>query len=135
MTGTREIVQKYMDNMVAGAFGDAFALFAPDATYRVTGNSAISGEMRGIDNINNRLGEIVGKYFKGLPKFTVHDVIVDGDRAAVTLSGTCEGATGIYDQTYVFVFRVKDGRITELVEYIDMLVVETALLGRKLTDA
>ena len=135
MAGTREIVQKYMDNMVAGAFGDAFAMFAPNATYRVTGNSAISGEMQGIDNINAGLGDIVVKYFKGLPKFTVHDIIVDGDRAAVTLTGTCEGVTGMYDQTYVFVFKVENSQITELVEYIDMLVVETALLGRKLVDA
>ncbi|SCW33964.1 Ketosteroid isomerase-related protein [Sphingobium faniae] len=135
MTDTRTVVTAYMDNLCAGRFTEAFDLFAPDAVYTITGKTKISGSYKGLENIQTALGAIISNYFKTLPAFTVGDTIVDGDRAAVLLTSTAEAVHGIYDQNYVFVFRVKDGRIVEKIENLDSIAVETALLGRKLVDA
>lgn len=131
----RAVVNKYMAHLAASEFGEAFSMFAPDAVYRITGKTAISGDYRGIDEINRGLGEIISKYFATMPQFIIDDVIVDGDRAAVLASGAAEGKHGPYNQTFVFVFRVKDGMIAEKIEYLDSVPVEIALLGRKLVDA
>ena len=135
MTDTRSVVNKYMGHLAASEFVEAFAMFSPDAVYRISGKSAISGDYRGIDEINRGLGEIISNYFQSMPQFTIYDTIVDGDRAAVTASGAAQGKHGPYNQTFVFVFRVADGMILEKVEYLDSVPVETALLGRKLVNA
>lgn len=134
MADTRTVVKEYMDHMSAGRFAEAFALFSPDAVYTISGKTRISGSFKGLEAINRELGAIIGTYFKSLPAFTVGDTLVDGDRAAVLLTGTAQGLHGVYDQNYIFVFRVKDGRIVEKIENLDSLPVETALLGRKLVD-
>lgn len=135
MADTREVINEYMGHLCAARFAEAFALFAPDAVYTITGRTKISGSYRGLETINAELGAIIGSYFKSLPSFTVLDTLVDGDRAAVMVTGTAEGVHGAYDQNYVFVFRVKDGRIVEKIENLDSLPIETALLGRRLVDA
>ncbi|MFD2136758.1 hypothetical protein ACFSLT_19480 [Novosphingobium resinovorum] len=46
------------------------------------------------------------------------------------------GPYGPYRQDpYCFILRTRDGRISEIVEYLDTVAVETALVGRKLVDA
>ena len=135
MSDTRTVVTEYMDNLSAGRFTEAFALFADEAVYTISGKTKISGSYKGLETIQAELGAIIGNYFKSLPAFTVGDTLVDGDRAAVLVTSTAEGLHGVYDQNYVFVFRVKDGRIVEKIENLDSVPVETALLGRKLVDA
>jgi ketosteroid isomerase-like protein len=132
MTSTREIVEKYMDHMGKQEFEEAFALYSPEAVYRISGNTKISGAFHGVDAIGAGLGEVLQNYFKTPPKITTHEIIVEGDRGVVIASGVAEGAHGPYNQEFVFVFRVKDGKIIEKVENLDTVMVETALLGKKL---
>jgi len=38
-----------------------------------------------------------------------------------------------YDNDYASVFRLRDGKISEVVEYLDTALVETAAYGKKLS--
>src|SRR5512139_2236296 len=47
-------------------------------------------------------------------------ILADGDRVVVQARGFATTANGEpYHQTYCFIFRVNDGRITEVVEHCD----------------
>jgi len=129
---TRQVVEKYMGHLCASEFAEAFSLFAQDGVYKITGKTAISGEYHGLDAIMSGLGGIISNYFKTMPQFTLHDILVDGDRAAVVAEGHAQGAHGPYDQNFVFFFKIKDGKIIHHTEQLDSLPVETALLGKKL---
>ena len=37
-----------------------------------------------------------------------------------------------YDNDYAFVFRLRDGKISEVIEYLDTAMVETAAYGKKI---
>lgn len=129
---TRQVVEKYMGHLCASEFAEAFGLFAQDGVYKITGNSGIAGEYKGLDNIMAGLGAVISNYFKTMPQFTLHDILVDGDRAAVVAEGKAEGVHGPYNQNFVFMFTIKDGKIVHHTEHLDSLPVETALLGKKL---
>jgi uncharacterized protein len=55
-------------------------------------------------------------------------IIADGDRVMVQARGLATTKRGDpYDQTYCLIFRVRDGRLTEVVEYCDTALVERVL--------
>jgi ketosteroid isomerase-like protein len=55
-----------------------------------------------------------------LPVVTVVDMTAEGDRVAVEGTGSGKLADGrVYENTYHFLFRFRDGRICEMKEYMD----------------
>jgi ketosteroid isomerase-like protein len=55
-------------------------------------------------------------------------IVAEGDRVVVQARSEATTKRGDpYNQTYCFVFRVKDGRLTEVVEYCDTALVERVL--------
>jgi uncharacterized protein len=55
-------------------------------------------------------------------------VLADGDRVVVQARGEARTKRGDpYRQTYCYIFRVRDGRLTEVVEHCDTALVERVL--------
>ena len=55
-------------------------------------------------------------------------ILADGDRVVVQARSRATTKRGDpYDQTYCFIFRVRDGRLTELVEHCDTALVDRVL--------
>lgn len=55
-------------------------------------------------------------------------ILADGDQVMVQAHATATTTRGeAYNQTYCFVFRVADGRLTEVVEHCDTALVERVL--------
>src|SRR3954454_1324243 len=55
-------------------------------------------------------------------------VLAEGGRVVVQARGHATTARGeAYDQTYLYIFRIRDGRITEVVEHCDTALVERVL--------
>ncbi|MEU5881370.1 nuclear transport factor 2 family protein [Spirillospora sp. NPDC047279] len=55
-------------------------------------------------------------------------ILADGDRVVVQAHATATTKRGErYDQTYCFIFRVAEGRLTEVVEHCDTALVERVL--------
>lgn len=55
-------------------------------------------------------------------------MIIEGDQAVVLCQGDAETVEGRrYDNTYCWVFRLRNGRLVELIEYMDTQLVATVL--------
>jgi ketosteroid isomerase-like protein len=55
-------------------------------------------------------------------------IVADGDRVVVQARGRATTRRGdAYDQTYCYVFRVRDGQLVEAVEHCDTALVERVL--------
>jgi ketosteroid isomerase-like protein len=55
-------------------------------------------------------------------------VLAEGDRVVVQARSRATTRRGDpYDQTYCFIFRVREGRLTEVVEHCDTALVERVL--------
>ena len=124
----RALVTKAYDGLAKGDPTHFTALFAPDIEWRVMGSSAWSKHLKGLEAVQR---DLVGPLFARIdgPYLTTAElVLADGDRVAVIAKGnaaTVDG--GRYDNDYCFVFRMCDGRIMEVREYMDTILADKAL--------
>ena len=55
-------------------------------------------------------------------------ILADGDHVVVLAKGDAETVEGLpYDNDYAFVFRLADGKIVEVREYMDTILADAAL--------
>ncbi len=79
-----------------------------------------AGEYTGMEIIDTFLAPVRGMFRPGDPKVRVDAIFSDGD-----IVGVESGALGVtqdgkaYDNIYAWVFRLKDGKIARLHEYMD----------------
>ena len=79
-----------------------------------------AGEHRGNAIIEEFLGPVRGLFAPGDPKVHVRALLSDGDVVAVESTSTGHLADGrVYENAYAWVFRVKDGKVVRLHEYMD----------------
>ena len=105
-------------------------LFAPDIAWRVMGSSAWSKHASGLADVERDLvGPLFARFagpYRNIPEL----ILADGDRVVVLAKGhaeTLEGRT--YANDYCFVFRLRDGMIAEVREYMDTILADE-VLGR-----
>jgi ketosteroid isomerase-like protein len=135
MSGNKAIVQQWFDHIAAGEAEAAFALFADDIVYDLKGTTPVSGVYRGLDQIVNEFFVPWRKQIDGDLVVQVDEMIAEGERVVVLGRGAAKTVFGLrYDNDYAFVFTVRDGRITQVVEFLDTALVETAAYGKTLVD-
>jgi len=139
MTGPspEEIVRDYFVKMAAADAGGAFGLLAPDVCYRVMGTTPISVEAHGVAELLEKIirpfiGRLQGNRLELVPD----EFLPSGDRVVVLAHSVATGASGKpYENQYAMIFTVREGRISELREYLDTALLETAVFGRVLSES
>lgn len=136
MTDTRQTAQRYMELLCAQKFPDAFEMIDEHGTYTIIGSTPLSRTFEGRAAVKAALVPALAS-FREPPRLTLHEIIVEGTRAVALASGEGVGPTGkAYSQPhYAMVLSVRDGRIQSVVEFMDTVAVETALVGNKLVPA
>jgi len=96
-----------------------FALVADDVRWTVTGRTPISGTYTSKKDFRGVL-KAMGEHLATDLKVVLHDVIADGDKVAVEFESHAAGRNGTaYDQRYCWMLRVVEGRVHEVVAYLD----------------
>lgn len=79
-----------------------------------------AGKHTGMGIIDDFLAPVRGMFAPGDPKIHVHHIFSAGDAVCVESNST--GTTGdgkVYDNDYCWVFKVSNGKIDEMREYMD----------------
>ena len=104
------------------------ASLAEDATWTVTGQYSWSRTFTGKQSILNDLHGHVRTRLAERTRTIAHRFIADGDHVVVEAKGDNVTREGVrYDNDYCLVFRLADGKITEIREYCDSVLTERAL--------
>jgi len=131
--GNKEIVQRWFDCIARNDAAGAFALFADDIVYHLKGTTPVSGSYHGLKSIVDDFFTPWRRQIDGNLVVTVDALIGEGERVVALGHGEALTVHGLpYNNDYAFVFRVRNGLITEVIEYLDTVLVETAAYGRKL---
>lgn len=103
---------------------------AEDVEWTIIGSTALSGVFRGKQDIVDRLPKPLRRMLPDGPiVFEVDRVIAEGEFVVMQARGRATAVSGRpYNNTYCMVYRVVDGKVRQLHEYID-----TELLARTLT--
>jgi uncharacterized protein len=101
---------------------------ADDACWIVTGQYSWSHRFEGRDAIMNGLMGHFRSLFAERPRTVAFNFIADGNYVAVEARGDNLTKSGLrYDNQYCMVFRIENGKISEIKEYCDSALVERVL--------
>ncbi len=81
-----------------------------------------AGKHIGMDIIDKFLAPVRGMFEPGDPKVHVHRIFSAGEMVCVESNSTGKTADGkVYDNDYCWVFKISNGKVDEMREYMDSL--------------
>ena len=128
----KEVVTKFWDGLNIGDLESQLALLADDAVFTVTGTTGVSGNHRGVDGVRAHM-ERFGALIEPGPRMKVVELVGEGDTVVCLSEGVMRSRTGReYNNRYAFVFRFDGLKIRSITEYLDTVLVETALFNKEI---
>jgi len=129
----KQVVRDFFNALSNGDSARFRAVVHKDAAWTIIGDTPVSKTYRGIDAIEGFLGTV----FKLIDtsagvRVDIVELIAEGEKVVARVQGTIKGLYGPYNNTYCHVFTVRGGQVLEDIEYLDTLLIERALYGRKL---
>ena len=133
IAANKQVVRDFWSAFNRGEVETALALTSENVVFAMTGTTPVSDSYRGKAAVRGHLKRF-GELVDSDAAMIVEEMIAEGDVVVCLSRGKMRGAnTGArYDNSYVFVFRFAMERITQIAEYLDTVLVETALFGRSL---
>jgi ketosteroid isomerase-like protein len=117
-----------MNSQDPGRIRAALEMLAPDATYWIQGDWRNGGTFT-----RDQVAEMVTTQtdvFTAPLALTVHGITAEGERVAVELETSGAFNDGRpYNNTYHWLFVVRDGKIAQVKEYVDTLYANRAYYG------
>lgn len=131
LMGTAENRQLLQDIFSATARGDSRPLIdamADDFRWTIAGNGRWSRRYDGKQAVLSELFPVLRERIEGRIKMMAQRILADGEHVVVEARGdNVTKAGGRYDNSYCFVFRLANGKLVEVTEYMDTELVTAAL--------
>lgn len=103
-------------------------LFADEVSWEMTGTTAWSGRYEGKDTIRKNLLEPLFAQFGDRYTNRARRIIATDDIVVVECQGRVTTKAGKpYNNTYCLIYRMRDGKIAEITEYLDTALVNEVL--------
>ncbi len=116
----KQVVRTFFDAGNRGDLESCLRLMADDVTWTNIGSTKYSGTFAGKEAlVADLLGPLFDQLATGIAS-TLDGVIAESDLVVVQSRGRAETKDGRpYNNTYCHVFRINDGKISEVTEYFD----------------
>jgi len=96
-------------------------VLAPDVVWTIKGTSPVAGTYRSRQDFLDRAVKPFADRLAAPIRPTVRDIWANGDDVVVHWDGTTTAADGVpYSNSYVWIFRMKDRRATEVIAFLDL---------------
>ena len=124
----RQLIERIFAQLAQGNGRALVDAMDDDFCWTLTGSSAWSGTWRGKQAVREQLLAPLFAQFEGTYTNTAERFIAEGEHVAVLCRGRVSTRAGKrYDNSYCFVFRLADGQLKEVVEYLDTALVDAVL--------
>jgi ketosteroid isomerase-like protein len=128
----RRLIERWYEALAAGDFQTIFDMHHDDVVYNMVGNTPVSGRIYGKDACCNGMiaQKLLDKLVPDEVRFAKRWKIVaaEGDRVVGLMQGGGPTRNGqSYEQTYCEIFTIRDGKIAEMHNFFDTVLVEQCL--------
>ncbi|RPE05356.1 nuclear transport factor 2 family protein [Chitinophaga lutea] len=122
----KQIVLQAYASLKADNVEGYFNAMADDITLTYFGNHLFTGTYHGKKDILDNYVPVLLNRLAGPIRITVTNVIAEGDQVFVEAEGESKTQDGLdYNNKYGIILRLKDGKITQVREYMDTELVKT----------
>jgi len=124
----KQLLQRIFDGLDKGNSRPLVEAMADEFTWTVSGTTKWSRRYEGKGAVLDQLFAALRARIDGRIRNTAQRFIAEGDHVVVEARGQNRTRDGKpYENQYCFVFRVGDGKLREVTEYMDTLLVATVL--------
>jgi ketosteroid isomerase-like protein len=124
----KAIITAAMNALAQGDSRPYAAAMAEDFTWRPMGSGPWGKVYEGRDVVGRELFAPLWAQYEGRATTTPVHIFADGDHVIVEALGKATLKSGKpYNNRYCFVIRMRDGKMTEVREYLDTLLSDTTL--------
>jgi ketosteroid isomerase-like protein len=127
-TDNKKLMQDIFAAIAAGNRAKFVDSLADDVTMRVTGKNSWSQTFKGKAALLRDLYGYLNTLLADGRRTVAHRFIADGDHVVVEARGEMTTKAGVrYDNEYCLVYRLENGKIVEIREYLDSALCEAVL--------
>lgn len=124
----KQIMQALFDELALGNGKPFVAALSDDIVWNIIGNTSWSGSYAGKEAVLGQLLAPLFAQFETRYKNRAIRMTAEDDIVVVECRGEVSTKSGkAYNNSYCYVYRMRDGRICELTEYLDTQLVSEAL--------
>lgn len=124
----KQLLQRIFQEMSMGDSRPFVAALAEDVTWKVMGRTQWSGTYRGKQTVLNELLRQLQSRLADRYRASADRIIAEGPYVVVQARGQAMTTAGTpYNNEYCFIYRVENGEIKEVTEYLDTELVTAAL--------
>ncbi len=126
----KELVRNMFAELSKGNAEAFLGAMADNVRFTIIGTSKYSGTYNGKQEVINKLLGPLGAQIEGGLAITPDNFVAEGDFVAMQSHGKATSKSGKpYNNTYCQIFRIANGKVQEMTEYLDTELV-TAAFGR-----
>jgi ketosteroid isomerase-like protein len=126
----KEIVRGAVEALSRGNYERFLADAADDLEFHVIGSTAFSGTVSGKATLLAQLDQALGDGLEGNLEMSIERLIAEGDYVAEQSTGEARTKAGVdYRNTYCRIWKIEDGSVRSITEYLDTEAVTQVLVG------
>lgn len=123
----KELVRNMFAELSKGNAEAFLGAMADNVRFTIIGTSKYSGTYNGKQEVINKLLAPLGAQIEGGLSITPDNFIAEGDFVAMQARGKAMSKNGKpYNNTYCQIFRIANGKVQEMTEYLDTELVTSA---------
>jgi len=123
----KQLIQNMFAELSKGNAEAFLGSMADDVRFTLIGTTKYSGTFNGKQELISKLLAPLTSQLEGSITLTPDNFIADGDYVAMQAHGKANTKTGkSYNNTYCQVFRIANGKVQEVTEYLDTELVTSA---------
>ena len=124
----KELVRSWVEALSAGDADAVCEMYAPELRYYVVGDWPLGGSF-GRDYMERNCRDVFKVFPRGL-NFSAERLVAEGDWVCLEMRSSGEHVGGrTYANHYSYWFEIKDGKITQLKEWLDTKLANEVLCG------
>ena len=128
-TANKQLLRRVYAEISKGNVQPLLDSLADDVEWTIIGSTALSGTSRGKQEVIDKLLKpIRARLADGPIVFQPERFIAEGEYVVMQAKGRATALSGKpYNNTYCIVCRIVDGKVKEMVDYVDTELITTAL--------
>lgn len=122
----KAFVREIFDRLNAGDPSLWIERMSDDVVFTIIGTTKFSGVFHGKkDFLTRAMGAAQSEVEPGSASLEIEDMIAEGDQVVMLAHGKARTRSGKdHNNTYAFVFRIRDNQLVEVKEFIDTALVD-----------